>query len=210
MFDLYKTQKVIVKFIVINGCITKHTNVMNSLKKLGGFLVVAVLLSACTSLRVASDFDKDVDFKNYKTYNFYEKGLEKLEVNGLDKKRMMAAVDTEMQAKGFTKTANPDLFVNLVVMKRERTDVYDNGFYSPWGWRGGWGWGWGPYWGGGMRSFDRYQEGLFIIDFLDPKTKMHVWHGRGDGFNLDSFKNREERINEGVKEILAQYPPHSK
>ncbi|RWU08282.1 DUF4136 domain-containing protein [Pedobacter chitinilyticus] len=194
---------------MINGCITKHTNVMNSLKKLGGFLVVAVLLSACTSLRVASDFDKDVDFKNYKTYNFYEKGLEKLEVNGLDKKRMMAAVDTEMQAKGFTKTANPDLFVNLVVMKRERTDVYDNGFYSPWGWRGGWGWGWGPYWGVGMRSFDRYQEGLFIIDFLDPKTKMHVWHGRGDGFNLDSFKNREERINEGVKEILAQYPPHS-
>lgn len=187
-----------------------HTNVMNSLKKIGGFLVVAVLLSACTSLRVASDFDKDVDFKNYKTYNFYEKGLEKLEVNGLDKKRIMAAVDTEMQAKGFTKTANPDLFVNLVVMKRERTDVYDNGFYSPWGWRGGWGWGWGPYWGGGMRSFDRYQEGLFIIDFLDPKTKMHVWHGRGDGFNLDSFKNREERINEGVKEILAQYPPHSK
>ncbi len=186
-----------------------HTNVMNSLKKLGGFLVVAVLLSACTSLRVASDFDKEVDFKNYKTYNFYEKGLEKLEVNGLDKKRMMAAVDTEMQAKGFTKTANPDLFVNLVVMKRERTDVYDNGFYSPWGWRGGWGWGWGPYWGGGMRSIDRYQEGLFIIDFLDPKTKMHVWHGRGDGFNLDSFKNREERINEGVKEILAQYPPHS-
>ena len=182
---------------------------MNSLKKLGGFLVVAVLLSACTSLRVASDFDKDVDFKNYKTYNFYEKGLEKLEVNGLDKKRMMAAVDTEMQAKGFTKTANPDLFVNLVVMKRERTDVYDNGFYSPWGWRGGWGWGWGPYWGVGIRSFDRYQEGLFIIDFLDPKTKMHVWHGRGDGFNLDSFKNREERINEGVKEILAQYPPHS-
>lgn len=210
MLDLYKTQKVIVKFIVINGCITKHTNVMNSLKKLGGFLVVAVLLSACTSLRVASDFDKDVDFKNYKTYNFYEKGLEKLEVNGLDKKRMMAAVDTEMQAKGFTKTANPDLFVNLVVMKRERTDVYDNGFYSPWGWRGGWGWGWGPYWGGGMRSFDRYQEGLFIIDFLDPKTKMHIWHGRGDGFNLDNFKNREERINEGVKEILAQYPPHSK
>ena len=208
MLHLYKTQKVIVKFIVINGCITKHTNVMNSLKKLGGFLVVAVLLSACTSLRVASDFDKEVDFKNYKTYNFYEKGLEKLDVNGLDKKRMMAAVDTEMQAKGFTKAAKPDLFVNLVVMKRERTDVYDNGFYSPWVWRGGW--GWGPYWGGGMRSVDRYQEGLFIIDFLDPKTKMHVWHGRGDGFNLDSFKNREERINEGVKEILAQYPPNSK
>lgn len=183
---------------------------MNTIKKIGGFLIVVVLLSACTSLRVASDFDKEVNFNSYKTYNFYEKGLEKLEVNGLDKKRMIAAVDAEMQAKGFTKVAKPDLLVNLVVMKRDRTDVYDNGFYGgPWGWRGGWGMGWGPFWGGGMRSVDRYQEGLFIIDFLDPKTKMHVWHGRGDGFNLDSFKNREERINIGVKEILAQYPPHA-
>jgi len=183
---------------------------MNSIKKFSSFMVVALLLAACTSLRVASDFDKDADFKSYKTYNFYEKGLEKLEVNGLDKKRIMAAVDVEMQAKGFTKAAKPDLFVNLAVVKRERTDVYDNGFYGgPWGWRGGWGWGWGPYWGGGMRSFDRYQEGLFVIDFLDPKTKMHVWHGRGDGFNLDNFKGREERINAGIKEILAQYPPYA-
>jgi len=196
------------KFMVVKY-ITTH-NVMNKIKQLGSLLMVAVLLSACTSLRVASDFDKEVNFKNYKTYNFYEKGLEKLEVNGIDKKRMLAAVDVEMQAKGFTKVAKPDLLVNLVVMKRDRTDIYDNGFYGgPWGWRGGWGMAWGPFWGGGMRSVDRYQEGLFIIDFLDPKTKMHVWHGRGDGFNLDSFKNREERINTGVKEILAQYPPYS-
>ena len=183
---------------------------MDKIKQLGSFLVVVVLLSACSSLRVASDFDREVDFRNYKTYNFYEKGLEKLEINGIDKKRMMAPVDIEMKAKGFTKVNNPELLVNLVVMKRERTDVYDGGFYrGPWGWRGGWGMGWGPYWGGGMRSVDRYQEGLFIIDFLDTKTKMHVWHGRGDGFNLDSFKNREERISEGVREILAQYPPYA-
>lgn len=183
---------------------------MKTIKQLGGFLVMGILLAACSSLRVASDFDREVNFSSYKTYNFYEKGLEKLELNGIDKKRMLAAVDAEMQAKGFTKAEKPDLLVNLVIMKRERTDIYDNGFYGgPWGWRGwGWGMGWGPFWGGGMRTADRYQEGMFIIDFLDPKTKMHVWHGRGDGFNLDSFRNREERINTGVKEILAQYPPN--
>lgn len=183
---------------------------MNMMKRLGSVLVVVLLLAACTTtLRVASDFDKEGNFKNYKTYNFYDKGLEKLAVNGLDKKRMMAAVDAEMLAKGFTKADKPDLFVNLIVVKRERTDVYANGFGGPWGWRGGWGWGWGPGWGGGMYNVDRYEEGTFIIDFLDPKTKMHVWHGRGSGFNLDNFKNREERIAVGVKEILAQYPPQS-
>lgn len=168
--------------------------------------LAVTVLSACTTLRTDSDFDKEANFVNYKTYNFYDKGLAKLTVNDIDKKRMMRAVDEQMASKGFQKANKPDLLVNLVVIKRERTDVYNNGFMGPWGMRG-WGWGWGPYWGGGMNSVNQFTEGTFIIDFLDPKTKMHVWHGRGAGFNLDSFKNREERINEGVREILAQYPP---
>lgn len=180
---------------------------MDMIKRFGSLLVMVLLLAACSTLRVASDFDREANFQGYKTYNFYDKGLQRLKLNGIDKKRMMASVDAEMQAKGFTKAEKPDLFVNLIVVKRERTDVYNNGFGGPWGWRGGW--GWGPFWGGGMYNVDQYEEGTFIIDFLDPKTKMHVWHGRGSGFNLDNFKNREERIAVGVKEILAQYPPHS-
>lgn len=169
-------------------------------------LVGLLFITGCASLNVVSDFDREADFKSYKTYGFYEKGLAKITVNDLDRKRLMRAVDAEMLAKGFSKAdKNPDLWVNLVVVKRERVDVYNNGFMGPWGWRA---WGWGPYWGGPM-NYDRYEEGTIIIDFLDPKTKMHIWHGRGMGFNLDNFKNRDERINEGVKEILAQYPPNS-
>lgn len=181
---------------------------MKTIQKLTFLCAVVMLLFGCTTLRIASDFDSDANFTTYRTYNFYDKGLAKLKVNGLDRKRMLAAVDVEMQAKGFTKVENPDLLINLVVVKRERTDVFSNGFNGGWGW-GGWGWGgWGPWGGMGMMNgVNRFVEGLFVIDFLDPKTKMHIWHGRGDGFNLDNFNKREERIREGVREILAQYPP---
>ncbi|RZK42063.1 MAG: DUF4136 domain-containing protein [Pedobacter sp.] len=59
----------------------------------------------------------------------------------------------------------------------------------------------------GMGSVNQYVEGTIIIDFLDPGKKILVWHGRGAGFNLDSFNKREQRLREGVSEILAQYPP---
>ncbi|KLT67569.1 DUF4136 domain-containing protein, partial [Pedobacter sp. BMA] len=64
---------------------------------------------------------------------------------------------------------------------------------------------WGGW--GGPNYVNQYMEGTIIIDFLDPAKKILFWHGQGTGFNLDSFSKREERLQTGVKEILAQYPP---
>lgn len=178
---------------------------MKTTHKLLMLFTIVMALASCTTLRTASDYDKKVDFSGYKTFNFYDKGLARIRLNNLDKRRLMAAVESDLLAKGFTKSVKPDLLVNLVVVARERTEVYGPGFYGP-GW--GWGWGWrSAYWGGGSSYVNQYMEGTIIVDFLDPRSKTLVWHGRGTGFNLDSFNKREERMNTGVKEILAQYPP---
>ncbi|RNL54118.1 DUF4136 domain-containing protein [Pedobacter jejuensis] len=179
---------------------------MKTFQKLLMLFTVVIALAGCSSLRTASDFDKDVDLSSYKTYNFYDKGIAKVKLNNLDKRRLMAAVETQMNAKGFTKSTSPDLLVNLVVVARERTDFYGPGYYGGWGWGGGWGWrgGWGGW--GGSTFANQYIEGTIIIDFLDPAKKILFWHGQGSGFNLGSFNKREERLNTGVKEILAQYP----
>ncbi|MFC4141399.1 DUF4136 domain-containing protein [Pedobacter mendelii] len=169
---------------------------MKTFQKLLMLFTVVIALAGCSSLRTASDFDKDVDLSSYKTYNFYDKGIAKVKLNNLDKRRLMAAVESQMNAKGFTKSTSPDLLVNLVVVARERTDFYGPGYYGGWGW-GGW---------GGSNFANQYIEGTIIIDFLDPAKKKLFWHGQGSGFNLDSFNKREERLNTGVKEILAQYP----
>jgi hypothetical protein len=173
------------------------------MKKMYYFLMlftVVMALAGCSTLQTASDFNRKTDFSIYKTFDFYDKGIARLKLNDLDKRRMLDAIEDELIAKGFTKSKKPDMLVNLVVVSTQVTDVYD---YGPrWGWR----WGYFDPWGMN-RSIDRYREGTIIIDFLDPKQKTIVWHGRGTGFNLDNYNKREERVQKGVAEILAQYPP---
>lgn len=176
---------------------------MKTVQKILMLFTVVIALAGCTSLRTASDFDKKASFSNYRTFDFYDKGISRLKLNDLDKRRLLGAVETEMVAKGFTKSNKPDVLVNLVVVARETTDIYN---YGP-GWGMGWGWR-SPYWGFGAQPMvNQYMECTIIIDLLDPNQKKLVWHGQGAGFDLDNYRNREERMQKGVSEILAQYPP---
>jgi len=176
---------------------------MKTLKRIFVLSSIVMVLASCSSLQTVSDYDRSADFSGYKTYNFYEKGLERLKVNNLDKRRLMAAVEQNMNSKGFVKADKPDILVNIIVVSKERTEVYPSypAFYGGWGWGMGWR---SPYWGG-SNYVDRYSEGIIDIDFLDPAKKILVWHGRGYGFNLDDYRKREERLQKGVMEILSQY-----
>ena len=179
---------------------------MKTFKILLMLFAVGIVFGCSTTLQTVSDYEKGVNFSRYKTYSFYDKNLEKLRLNDLDKRRLMASVEAEMNAKGFTQADKPDFLVNLVVLSKERANHIGPGYFGGWGM--GWGWGWGsPFFGGFQNRVDIYQEGTIIIDFVDAEKKTLFWHGRGTGFNLDSFRKREQRMQVGVNEILAQYPP---
>jgi hypothetical protein len=48
-------------------------------------------------VRVYSDYDKNTDFKQYKTYAFYKNGIDKVvEISEFDKKRILHAIDDEL------------------------------------------------------------------------------------------------------------------
>lgn len=193
--------------MLVNGSNQQKHTIMKTIKQFLMLFAIGIALAGCSSLRTASDYDRDVDFSGYKTYNFYDKGLAQLRLNNLDKRRLMSAVEAGMNAKGFVKVdQQPNLLVNLVVVARQRTEMYNPGFYGGWGW--GWGMGWrNPFWGAGPGYVNQYMEGTIIIDLLDPAKKILVWHGSGTGFDMTNFRNREERLHAGVAEILAQYPP---
>lgn len=165
------------------------------------------VLGSCSSVRVASDYDKNVDFGKYKTYAFYKTGIDKVEISDLDKKRIMRAIDETMSAKGFTKSDKPDLLVNLFTKARQQVDV--NTFNAGWGY--GWGYGWNPYfWGGNNTSVSTYTEGTLYIDLIDASKKELVWQGEGEGVLTKDAEKKDERIAEFVSKILAQYPPVKK
>ena len=176
---------------------------MKKLKFLPLLLVVFVLTS-CTTVRVVSDYDREANFSEYKTFAFYKPGIDRAEISDLDKKRILRAIDAELTAKGLTKAESPELLVSIYTKERERVDVYNNNF--------GWGWGWNPWWYGGMgNTVSRSTEGSLYIDLIEAEKNELVWQGIGTARLITSgnIDKKEERIREIVREILMAYPPGS-
>ena len=170
-------------------------------------LLLVLFFTSCSSVKVYNDYDKKVDFNQFKTFAFFKSGVDKVEISDLDKKRILKAIETEMLAKGFTKSDNPDLLVNFFTKSREQVDV--NAFNNNWGY--GYGYGWNPYiWGGNRTTVRTSTTGTLFIDLIDAKKKEMIWQGEGEGEIFKNQKNKEERIGEFVKEILKQYPPEKK
>ncbi|WP_430400192.1 DUF4136 domain-containing protein [Flavobacterium sp.] len=159
------------------------------------------ILASCSSVRVNSDYDKKVNFENYKTYAFLKSGVDKVEISDLDKKRILRSIDDVMATKGFTKDSNPDLLISIFTKEKERVDVY-NSF--------GFGWGWNPWWGMNYTNVSTTPEGVLFIDLIDSKTKELVWQGEGSGYLTKDTHKKDERIYTFVSKILEQYPPNKK
>lgn len=175
-------------------------------------LVATVLLTAScsTPLKVSTDYDKTVNFSNYKTFNVYNLKTTG-SVSHLNADRFTNAISNEMAKKGFTQTNNnnADLLVNAVVILKDKqqttatTNYYGyGGLYRPYG-----------YYGGGMAMGNttvntyEYKAGTFIIDVVDNKTQKMIWEGTGNK-DIDSKpKDPETIINNGVAKIMEGFPP---
>ncbi|BFM43901.1 DUF4136 domain-containing protein [Flavobacterium sp. CFS9] len=179
---------------------------MKTFKLVPVFLLL--ILASCSTVSVYSDYDKNVNFGSYKTYAFFKPGIDKVEISDLDKRRILRAIDDQMQAKGFTKSENPDLLVNIFTKAREQVNV--NQFSAGWGY--GWGWGWNPYmmYGGNQTTVSTSTEGTLFIDLIDAKKKEMIWQGEGVGTLTKNVAKKDEKVAEFVSKILAQYPPVKK
>lgn len=182
---------------------------MNAMKTIRTFfmLSVAIVLASCSSVRTASDYDKNVDFSTYKTFGFYKTGIDKAQISDLDKKRILRSIESTLTAKGLTKSDTPDLLVNIFTKARTQVDV--NQFNNYWGY--GWGWGWNPWmWGPSTTSVSTYTEGTLFIDLIDAQKKELVWQGQGEGTLTKDVDKKDERASEFVQAILERFPPEKK
>lgn len=169
-------------------------------------LLLLFVFASCSSVKIATDFDKEANFNDYRTFAFFKPGIDKAEISDLDKKRILRAIESNLNEKGMNKVEKPDLLVSIFTKERQRVDVYNNNF--------GYGWGWNPwYYGGyyGRSSVSTTSEGTLYIDFIDAKTNNLVWQGMGNAdLVTQNMEKKEARIQEIVMKILAEYPPGSK
>jgi hypothetical protein len=175
--------------------------------RLAAALLPLVLLAGCSSYRVTYDYDVTASYARYKTFDYYtskKKGTGG--TTGLMDKRVRAAVERELQAKGFVleTQADPDFLVTyypVVQERRYRTTT-----------RVGWGWGYRPFYGGvgtSVSQVHKYKEGTIVIEIVDFKTNQMIWQGAAAGAltGLDTPEDADEVVPRAVRDILAKFPP---
>tara|TARA_B110000503_G_scaffold16538_1_gene23647 strand:- start:1186 stop:1731 length:546 start_codon:yes stop_codon:yes gene_type:complete len=177
------------------------------MKNLKLFLVlVAIIFSSCSAIKVTTDYDTKVDFSAYKTFAFYKTGIDKAVISDIDKKRILRAIESELTLQGFVKSDTPDMLVSIFTKSREKVAVNQNNNFGY-----GYGWGWNPWMFNGMNNsvnISQYTEGTLFIDFIDKEKKELVWQGVGTGaLKIQSREKKEVRIKEFVKEIVSRFPP---
>ena len=164
-------------------------------------IIIALGFVSCATIDVATDYDREVDFNQYKSYAFYKPGIDKAEISDLDKKRILRAIDFELSKKGMNKSESPDLLVSIFTKTKEEVNVYQNNF--------GYGYGWSPYYWGSVGRTSSYTttKGTLFIDLIDASRNELVWQGLGTGVLSQNMDKKEEKIKEIVREILNKFPP---
>ena len=157
------------------------------------------LLASCSSVFVLTDHDSSVDFSQYKSFAYYKSQIDEVDLSDLDKRRILKALDTTLQAKGLIKSEVPDLLVSFETKAKQK--VYVNSFNT-------WGWGWNPwFWGPNYSNVISQTEGTLYINLIDAQSKQLVWQGKGRGNISEYTKERDKRIAYFVGEIVSMYPP---
>ena len=171
--------------------------------------LMAAAVAGCSSgLRVITDFDPEADLTVYRTYQWAERrevaGTDARVDNDIIAARIRIAVDSVLQAKGFTKvSAAPDFLVGWHAAIDRRINVTEMAAYYPYGW-GRYGWR-GP---AGVRV-DRWEEGTVLIDIVDAERGEVVWRGSGSAKLRDEkdAARRQEILTAAVAAILRDFPP---
>jgi hypothetical protein len=164
-------------------------------------LAALVGLAACSTLSVHTDYDPAAPFHNYRTYSWHDDAPV---ANQLLDRRIVAAVDKELTAKGLKRVdSGGDVFATYHGAVDKRMDISTVGYGY-----GGW---YGPY--GGVSSthtsVNEIPTGTLIVDLVDAKSNQMVWRGTAedDLRSSSSPEQAQQRVDDAVKEMFHKFPP---
>lgn len=172
-------------------------------------LALALLPGIAAAQKTTYDYDKSAPFAEFKTYAMKD-GTKT--GNELIDKRLVAAIEAQMAAKGFTRDEkNPDVVAVFHIAFDEQKDISS---FSSGPMYGGYGYGWGGGWGTTTTDV-RVREiliGTLAVDLIDAKRKQVAWRGLGTkeiDVNAKPEK-RDSNITKAIEKIFKNYPPKVK
>ena len=152
--------------------------------------------------KVVTDYNHTTDFSQYRTYSW-------LRVEAGDPlwpDRIMAAVDSELTAKGWSKApGGGDASVAAFgsAHNQPRLETFYEGFGGGWRWRG---------FGDGMAvtNVENLTIGTLVVDIFDTPTKALIWRGIGSDALSDKPEKNEKKLEKAVEEMFKHFPPKSR
>ena len=171
--------------------------------------LLALLLTACSSVQVSTDYDPGTDFAVLKAYAWLPRkagasGDPRMDSTLLNE-RIRNAVEAQLAERGFEKVASAraDFLVAYHTAVQRKIDV--DSVYRGYGYGAG-AWGWGA---GHETVVYEYDQGTLLLDFLDPKAHRLLWRGSASAV-VSEHSTPEQRtalIHEAVAKLLDRFPP---
>jgi len=165
--------------------------------------IVFLIATASLAQQVKTDYDREANFSQYKTYSW-----EKVQTqDSLWVDRIKEAVNTDLAAKGWTPVqSGGDISVVAIetTQNQQTLDTFYDGFGGGWRWRGFGGFG------DSTTTVETYKVGTLVVDLFDPKTKKLIWRGSAsDALSNKSDKNIRN-LDKGVQKMFDHFPPGGK
>ncbi len=165
--------------------------------KIAAALLATAGLLACATVRTTVDFDPAADFSRYRTYRWIA-AKEPIE-NEIVQKRLEAAIDRQLLAKGLTPGDPADLLVSIHARLTRETVFRTTG----------WGYFRGPWRGDIVETHpEEIPIGTLVVDLVDGRSNTLVWRGVARRV-LDPEATPEQRArnaDETASRLFADYP----
>jgi hypothetical protein len=169
-------------------------------------MVVSGLLGACASVpEVHTDHDPAVDFSQFSAYAWREEPNTR---SPLVRQRLVAAIDAELQAKGWRKVAEVGAGIVLAAHVSSHEEQTIETFYSEPEW-GGWSWHGVQGTRGGYTAtrVGSYTIGTLVIDMFDTRTRRAIWRATAEGTVPGSPEKINAAIDATIPRMFTDFPP---
>lgn len=183
------------------------------------YVIVAIVLAGCsTTSSIITDYDRDAQFNDYKTFYWADEFKMKkqnseedpLFYNSLIQARMKNAIEQQMEARGFTLSEEkPDLLVNASVQMEE--DQSGGSYASPYlypysPFHSGFGHSFGHFYGFyGTQGTSSHMAGAIVVQLIDRSKKQLVWQGYAPDILHTDTENKRKELNDAIVDIFSRY-----
>lgn len=163
-------------------------------------VAAALALAGCATTGVRSYLERGSDVGLYRTYAWGPPAVQttgdpRLDNNRFFQERLEAAMELQLAARGFEKSAAaPDLLIRYYASVEQQVNANgaDRPFVSC----------------EDCRPFV-FDAGTIVVDLIDARTERLVWRGWQEGSIdgvIDNQQGMEKRIDQAVARIIEQLP----